>query len=103
MAKHIGEEFEGKVNGLNVNGFFVQLFHPYCEGMVPVESLEDDWYEYQEERMMMVGRKRKRSFQIGQPVKIQVVRVDLDARQIEFKLLEVEKEKVADGEEEFEY
>lgn len=86
MAQHLGEEFEGKVNGLMERGMFVQLHHPYCEGMISVESLGDDYYEYDETRMSLRGRKSGRTFQIGQKVKIQVVRVDLDARQIEFEL-----------------
>jgi len=86
MAKHLGEEFEGKVNGLSERGMYIQLDHPYCEGMVTVDSLKDDFYQFHEERMMLVGRKKKRIFQIGQRVKIQVVRVDLDSRQIEFEL-----------------
>jgi ribonuclease R len=87
MSKHVGEEFDGKVNGLTQNGMFVQLHHPYCEGMVSVDSLGDDFYEFDETRMMLAGRRSHRSFQIGQPVRIQVVRVDLDARQVEFQLL----------------
>ena len=87
MSKHLGEEFEGKVSGLTEKGMFIQLFHPYCEGMVPVESIGDDWYEFREERMMFIGRKTKKVFQIGTLVKISVVRVDMDARQIEFHLV----------------
>ena len=87
MAKHLGEEFEGKVSGLNDKGIFVQLHSPYCEGMVKVESMEDDWFEFIEERMMMLGRKSKKMYQVGTPVKIQVVRVDLDSRQVEFELI----------------
>ena len=86
MAKHVGEEFEGKVNGMNDKGMYIQLHHPYCEGMVTVDSMIDDWYQFNEERMIMVGRKKRVTYQIGQLVKIQVVRVDLDARQIEFEI-----------------
>ena len=87
MAKHLGKEFEGKVSGLNDKGIYVQLFSPYCEGMVQVESMKDDWYEFNDERMMMSGRRTKRMFQVGTAVKIQVVRVDLDSRQVEFELI----------------
>ncbi|MBS1959176.1 MAG: ribonuclease R [Bdellovibrionales bacterium] len=86
MAKHMGEEFEGKINGMTDKGMFVQLWHPFCEGMVQIESMTDDWYSFNEERMVFSGRKKKRTFQIGDKVKIQVVRVDLDTRQVEFEL-----------------
>jgi len=86
MAKHLGEEFEGKVNGLTEKGMFIQLWHPYCEGMVPVDTMKDDWYEFNDERMMMVGRRKKRIFSIGTLVTIKVTKVDLDSRRIEFAL-----------------
>lgn len=87
MAKHLGEEFEGKVNGMNEKGIFVQLWHPYCEGMILADKIGDDFYQFNEERMVMAGRKTKRTFQIGDPVRILVSRVDMDARQVEFELL----------------
>jgi ribonuclease R len=88
MAKNLGGEFEGKVNGLTDKGMFIQLWHPYCEGMVPVDSMKDDWYEFNEERMIMAGRKKKRTFTIGMKVRIRVVSVDLDQRRVEFALLD---------------
>jgi ribonuclease R len=87
MAKHLGEEFDGKVNGMNEKGVFVQIWHPYCEGMLPVDKIGDDFYQFNEERMVMVGRKTRRTFQIGDSVKIRVARVDMDARQVEFQLI----------------
>ncbi len=87
MAKHLGEEFDGKVNGMNEKGIFVQLWHPYCEGMLPVDKIGDDIYQFNEERMVMAGRKTKRTFQIGDPVRVLVSRVDMDARQVEFELI----------------
>lgn len=86
MAKFLGEEFEGKVNGMTDKGFFVQLDQPYCEGMVQMESMRDDWYSFNEERMIISGRKKKKTFKIGDRVRIQVVRVDLDSRQVEFEV-----------------
>lgn len=87
MAKHLGEEFEGKVNGMNEKGVFIQLWHPYCEGMLSVDQIGDDIYEFNQDRMVMAGRKTKRTFQIGDKVNIKVVRVDMDARQVEFELV----------------
>jgi ribonuclease R len=86
MAKHIGEDFEGKVNGMTEKGMFIQLWHPYCEGMVSVDTMKDDWYEFNDERMAMVGRRKKKTFQIGTKVKVKVVKVDFDSRRVEFEL-----------------
>jgi ribonuclease R len=88
MAKNLGNEFEGKVNGLMEKGMFIQLWHPYCEGMVPIDSMKDDRYEFNEERMVLFGRKKRKTFTIGLKVKIKVVSVDLDSRRVEFQLVE---------------
>jgi ribonuclease R len=88
MAKNLGNEFEGKVNGLMEKGMFIQLWHPYCEGMVPIDSMKDDRYEFNEERMVLFGRKKRKTFTIGLKVKIRVVSVDLDSRRVEFQLVE---------------
>jgi ribonuclease R len=91
MAKNIGNVFEGKVNGLTEKGMFIQLWHPYCEGMVTVDGMKDDFYQFNEERMVLYGRKKRRTFTIGMKVMIQVVSVDLDARRVEFMLVDKEK------------
>jgi ribonuclease R len=88
MAKNLGNEIEGKVNGLMEKGMFIQLWHPYCEGMVPIDSMKDDRYEFNEERMVLFGRRKRKTFTIGLKVKIRVVSVDLDARRVEFQLVE---------------
>jgi ribonuclease R len=87
MSKFVGKECDGKIISLMERGMFVQLDSPYCEGMITVDSMKDDFYEFNPERMVMAGRKKKRTFQVGKRVRVQVVRVDLDARQIELQLI----------------
>ncbi len=88
IKKHLGEIFEGKIVGMTERGMFVQILNPYCEGFLSVEALNDDWYQFNEERMVMAGRRKKRMFRVGQKMQIQVTRVDLDQRQIEFGMAE---------------
>ena len=88
MMKHLGETFSGKINGLTENGFFIQLDSPFVEGFVPKDSITDDFYQFAEEKMVMVGARKKRAFRIGDRMEIVVTRADLDARQVEFELLE---------------
>ena len=88
MIPHIGEEIRGKIVGMNEIGFFVQIPEPFVEGMVSRETLKDDFYEYQEERMRMVGRRRGKVFRVGAEVRVRVARADIERRQIEFDLLE---------------
>jgi ribonuclease R len=90
MMKHLGEEFEGSITGFNPKGMYVRLDQPFLEGFVSIESLGDDEYMYQEDRMMLIGRRKRRAFRMGQRVKVRADRADLERRQIDFTLLSAE-------------
>jgi ribonuclease R len=84
MIKKLGEEFDGKIVGMTANGVFVQIQDPYVEGMVPVESMGDDFYQFDEDRMVFFGRRKKKVLKIGDSMRVQAVRADLEKRQIDF-------------------
>jgi ribonuclease R len=86
MLKELGNTFPGKITGMMERGFFVTLDHPYVEGMVSVDSMTDDFYEFKEDRMVFQGKRKKKTFQIGQKIQVTVARVDLETRQIDFAL-----------------
>jgi ribonuclease R len=92
MTKYVGEEFDGKIVGMMEAGLFVQLNDPYCEGLVTKDSLTDDFYQFDEDRMMFVGRRKKRMFKTGDTVRIRVLRADIDTRKIDFGMTEFESE-----------
>ncbi|KLD59143.1 hypothetical protein WP50_20720, partial [Lactiplantibacillus plantarum] len=71
-------------------GLFVELENT-VEGLVHISTMDDDYYEYVEKQLALVGRKTKRTFRIGQPVKVQLMRVDKDQREVDFKLLNPEE------------
>jgi ribonuclease R len=87
MLPHLGDEFEGTVNGMNDNGLFIKLKDPFVEGFLPKDSLTDDQYEFNEERMIFYGRRKKRTFKIGAPVRVRVDRADMDQRIMDFSLV----------------
>ena len=87
MLNHVGEEFDGKVVGMVNSGLFIQIPQPYVEGMINVENMTDDLYEFHENRMVFQGRRSRKSYKIGDSVKIKVVRADLERRQIDFIML----------------
>lgn len=93
MIPRLGEEFEGKINGMVDSGMFVELSEPYVEGLISKESLTDDFYEFNEERMVFSGRRKKRTFQIGDRVVVRALKADIDTRQIDFGLVSVVGEK----------
>ncbi|HAR42355.1 MAG TPA: hypothetical protein DCS07_06940 [Bdellovibrionales bacterium] len=87
ILAHLGSDFEAKVVGFSQNGIFMQIDEPYCEGMIPKDSLTDDMYEFDEEHMTFRGRRKKVLYRVGDRLTIQVVKADLERRQIELKLL----------------
>ena len=89
MADKIGQEFSGKVSGANDFGMYVELDESKCEGSVPLRTLLDDYYSYDEKTLSVVGRRSHHRISIGDPVKIKVVNANLERRQLEFALTEI--------------
>ena len=91
MQNKIGEEFEGIVSGVTHFGFFVEL-PDTVEGLVPIESLTEDYYEYDESKHELVGQgigtdeMHIIAYRIGDTVRVKVDSVNVDAREINFKL-----------------
>ncbi|MDO5294921.1 MAG: ribonuclease R [bacterium] len=94
MKKFIGEQFEGVISGITTWGMYVELPNT-VEGMIKVTSLRDDYYFYDEESYTMIGEHLKKTYKLGQKVKIEVMGVDSLARTIDFEL--VEEEPIEDG------
>lgn len=88
MERHLGEEFEGSVAGVTSFGFFVLLDRFFVEGLVHVNALEDDYYEFREAEYSLVGSRKGRRFRLGDRVRVQVARVDKEERHVDFLLLE---------------
>ena len=91
MKRHLHEEFQGIISGVTQFGFFVELDNS-VEGLVHVSTLTDDYYEFHEKQFMLLGKNTAKTFRIGDSVKIHVMRADVETRQIDFELAQVEKE-----------
>jgi ribonuclease R len=87
MIPRLGDEFTGRVIGMANAGLFVEILDPYCEGLISGDSMVDDFYQFNEERMVFVGKRKKRAFRIGDQVEVRALRADIDRRQIDFGLL----------------
>jgi ribonuclease R len=87
MENRIGEEFEGVVSGVAGFGFFVELKDVFVEGLVRVADLSD-YYMFQEERLMLVGKRSGKVFRLGTPVKVKLVGASALKGQIDFQLIE---------------
>jgi ribonuclease R len=86
MGDKLGEEYEGLISGVVPFGFFVRLDVLLAEGLVRVSSLEDDYYIYDEKGHRWVGRHNKKIFKLGDRVKVLVVKVDKEKKEIDFIL-----------------
>jgi ribonuclease R len=89
MADKVGDVFEGYITGVAPFGLFVELVEHYVEGMVHVSSMADDYYRYSETAHTLFGENTKKKYRLGDKVTVQVVRVDLEKRQIDLGLEDV--------------
>jgi ribonuclease R len=86
MERHLGEFFIGTISSVMPFGMFVELDNT-VEGLVHVSSMVDDYYLYLEEQLAFIGRHTNKTYRLGDQVKIQVVKVNTHARQIDFELV----------------
>ena len=87
MRDRLGQIYEGVISGVTEWGFYVELDENMCEGLVPVRDLADDYYELDEKNYCLVGRKHHNMYTLGDRVKVQVARADLDRKQLDFALV----------------
>lgn len=86
LQQFIGRVFDGIISGVTEWGIYVELPENKCEGMIRLSTMNDDFYEYDEDKKMVVGKRKKRKFQMGDPIKIVVKKTDPIKRTIDFNL-----------------
>jgi ribonuclease R len=86
MKDKIGQVFDGVVSGVTEWGIFVQIIENKCEGMIPLRGLAGDFYEYEEDNYCIRGRRTGKKYQMGDPVRIEVARVNMARKQIDMSL-----------------
>ncbi|NWO55878.1 ribonuclease R [Chromohalobacter israelensis] len=86
MSDKLGEIFDGTIASVTQFGVFVRLDDVYVEGLVHVTSLPSDYYHYEAEKHRLKGERSGMSYRLGDGVTVQVARVDLDERKIDFEL-----------------
>jgi ribonuclease R len=84
MERHLGESFAGTITGVAAFGFFVTLEAFFVEGLVHVSALQDDFYHFREREHSLVGDRGHKRYRLGDRLEVQVVRVDKEARHIDF-------------------
>ena len=87
MSDKEGMVFDGVISGVTEWGLYVELTENACEGMVPIRYLDDDYYDYDEKTYSLIGNRKKRCYRLGDPMKIKVVRANLERKQLDFALI----------------
>ncbi|MBQ7362227.1 MAG: ribonuclease R [Bacteroidaceae bacterium] len=88
MTEHIDEEFDAVISGVTEWGIYAEINENKCEGMIPLRTLEDDYYEYDDANYCLVGRRHHRKYTIGDPLRIRIVRANLERKQLDFEIVE---------------
>lgn len=86
MQDKVGKEFDGIISGVTEYGLFVEIIENKCEGLIATRDMLDDFYEYDEDNYCLIGRHTKNKFQLGDPIKIIVLRTNLPKKQLDFAL-----------------
>ena len=87
MADKVGQQFDGVVSGVTSFGIFVELENT-VEGLIRLANMRDDYYIYNQEIYSIIGERSKKTFRIGDSVRIEVDNVNVDFKEIDFKLIE---------------
>ncbi|HVN59265.1 MAG TPA: ribonuclease R [Bacteroidales bacterium] len=86
MSDKIGKVFEGVISGVTEWGIYVEIIENQCEGMIHIRELPDDYFEYDEENYCIKGRHTGKTFTLGDRVNIEVVKADMQKKQLDYKL-----------------
>ena len=86
MQDRVGENFDGLVTAVTGFGLFVELTDVYIEGLVHITALPADYYDFDPVQHTLVGERAGRVFRLGDSIRVQVVRVDLEERKIDFEM-----------------
>jgi ribonuclease R len=89
MADKVGEVFDGYITGVAPFGLFVELGDHYVEGLVHVGTMADDYYRFREQAHALFGENTKKTYRVGDKVQVQIVRVDMERRQIDLGLADI--------------
>jgi ribonuclease R len=89
MADKVGDEFEGYVTGVAPFGLFIELVEHFVEGMVHVSTMADDYYRFVESAHLLRGENTQKVYRLGDKVGVQVIRVNMETRQIDLGLVDI--------------
>ncbi len=91
MQERVGEDFDGLIISVTKFGFFVELTDLFVEGLVPLNTLADDRYTYHENTREIIGQRSRKTYRLGQKIRVLVDRIDPVEKKIQFAVVEEEE------------
>ena len=88
MQDHKNEVFDGVITGTTEWGIYVEISSNKCEGMVRIRDIKSDFYVFDDKQHAIIGQSSKKMYQLGDEVKIQVKKADLERKHLDFNLVE---------------
>jgi len=88
MQDRVGEDFDGLITSVTKFGFFVELTDLFVEGLVPLNTLTDDFYTYHENTRQIIGQRSRKTYSLGQRIRVLVDRIDPGEKKIQFAIFE---------------
>ena len=88
MADKVGETYDAHISGITSYGIYAEIDENHCEGMIPMRDLGDDYYDFDERNFCLVGRRHHHKYQLGDAIRIQVARANLEKKQLDFTVAE---------------
>ena len=87
LENSVGQDFKGLITGVTEWGIYVEIVENKCEGMIRLNTMFDDYYEFNEKEQAVMGKRSKRKYRLGDPVMVKVKKADPLKRQIDFTMV----------------
>ena len=88
MADKVGNTYDAHISGITSFGIYCEIDENHCEGMVPLRDLKGDYYDFDERNYCLVGRRHHSKYQLGDPIRIQVAKANMEKKQLDFSVAE---------------
>ncbi|MEG1586654.1 MAG: ribonuclease R [Bacteroidales bacterium] len=92
LSERLGQVYDGVISGVTEWGIYVEINENKCEGMLPIRDLDDDYYVFDDKNYCLLGKRNGGIFRLGDPIKIQVARTNMERKIIDFALVKEDKE-----------
>ncbi|MEG2945560.1 MAG: RNB domain-containing ribonuclease, partial [Bacteroidales bacterium] len=92
LSERLGQVYDGVISGVTEWGLYVEINENKCEGMVPIRDLDDDYYVFDDKNYCLLGKRNGGIYRLGDPIKIQVARTNMERKIIDFALVKEDKD-----------